>query len=201
MPSWDLDSPQLRQNLQLLLSDIRDRAVARQSPSLNMALTWHAMLMLGLDVPNVQYVGRFRGDEGLERCNVRIGSRAGVRAEHVRQELEHFEQRLIEIVRILDASLPPGALPNADQLNAVVELCAWVHAEWVRIHPFANGNGRTARLWANFLAMRYGLPPFVRLRPRPDQPYGNAAASAMDGDWMPTFRVFISLLDEALKSV
>jgi hypothetical protein len=67
-----------------------------------------------------------------------------------------------------------------DQLAAIVDLCAWAHAEWVRIHPFANGNGRTARLWANCLAMRYGLPPFIRLRPRPNSGYA-AAAKAMHG--------------------
>jgi hypothetical protein len=48
----------------------------------------------------------------------------------------------------------------------VIDLCAWVHAEWVRIHPFANGNGLTARLWANSLAVRYGLPPFIRFAPK-----------------------------------
>ena len=66
-----------------------------------------------------------------------------------------------------------------DQLDAVLDLCAWAHAEWVRIHPFANGNGRAARLWANFIAVRYGLPPFVRLRPRPDGGYAEAGMKAM----------------------
>lgn len=72
-------------------------------------------------------------------------------------------------------------------------------AEWVRIHPFANGNGRTARLWANFLAMRYGVPPFVRLRPRPGAGYGEAGAKAMQGDWKPTAAVFRRLLDDFLN--
>jgi hypothetical protein len=65
----------------------------------------------------------------------------------------------------------------------------------VRIHPFANGNGRTARLWANFLATRYGLPPFVRLRPRPDDGYADAGINAMKGDWKPTAIVFRRLLE------
>lgn len=67
----------------------------------------------------------------------------------------------------LDNMIPPDTEPNADQTAAIVAVYAWAHAEWVRIHPFANGNGRTARLWANSLAMRYGLPPFAGLRPRP----------------------------------
>jgi hypothetical protein len=65
----------------------------------------------------------------------------------------------------LDSILPARQEPDADQLAAIVDLCAWIHAEWVRIHPFANGNGRTARLWANCLALRYDLQPFIRLRP------------------------------------
>jgi hypothetical protein len=71
----------------------------------------------------------------------------------------------------------------------------------VRIHPFANGNGRTARLWANYVLMRYGLPPIVRLRPRPDGGYGVAGAAAMDGDWEPTVAVFRKLLLDELPSL
>ena len=68
-----------------------------------------------------------------------------------------------------------------------------------RIHPFANGNGRTARLWANSLAMRYGLPPFIGLRPRPNAGYGEAGAKAMLGDWKPMAQVFLRLLDGFLN--
>lgn len=95
--------------------------------------------------------------------------------------------------------LPAGEEPDADQLAAIVDLCAWVHAEWIRIHPFANGNGRTARLWANCIAMRYGLPPFIRLRLRPNYGYAEAGAKAMQGEWKPTAVVFRRLLDAFLN--
>ena len=78
----------------------------------------------------------------------------------------------------------------------MIVLCAWAHAEWARVHPFANGNGRTARLWANSLAMRYNLPPFVRLRPRPDGKYGAVCQAAMLGDWAPTATLFREMLDD-----
>lgn len=35
-------------------------------------------------------------------------------------------------------------------------LLAYAHHRFVAIHPFTNGNGRTARLLTNFLAFRYG---------------------------------------------
>lgn len=40
-----------------------------------------------------------------------------------------------------------------------IELAAWTHAEFVRIHPFIDGNGRTSRLIMNFQLMKNGLPP------------------------------------------
>lgn len=42
-----------------------------------------------------------------------------------------------------------------------VELAAFVHAEFVRIHPFQDGNGRTARLLLNFMLMKAGYQPVI----------------------------------------
>jgi Fic family protein len=67
------------------------------------------------------------------------------------------------------------------------------------MHPFANGNGRTTRLWANHIAMRYGLPPFVRLRPRPDGEYAAACAAAMVGRWQATAQFFRQMYREAIR--
>ena len=90
---------------------------------------------------------------------------------------------------------------STDQGRAIVALCAWTHAEWVRIHPFANGNGRTARIWANSIAMRYGLPPFLRLRPRPAGAYGAACAQAMLGNWTATADCFHQLLEGFCREI
>lgn len=38
------------------------------------------------------------------------------------------------------------------ELNSI-ELAAWTHAEFVRIHPFVDGNGRTSRLIMNYQLM------------------------------------------------
>lgn len=40
-----------------------------------------------------------------------------------------------------------------------VEKAAWVHAEFVKIHPFMDGNGRTARLLMNYILMENCYPP------------------------------------------
>jgi hypothetical protein len=195
---WDADSPQLRQNLINVLRDARDGALRRDQPTVEDARRWQRDSMAGLDVPDEKYRGRFRGEPGLETTRVWIGDRDGLAPANVFAALATFERTLQRAVAVLDARHPPGHELDVDGLAAVIDLCAWAHAEWVRIHPFANGNGRTARVWANALLMRYGLPPFVRLRPRPDGGYGLAGAAAMDGDWRPTAAVFRRMLDEAL---
>ena len=198
MPSWDEDSPALRRNLSKVFDEIVRSAQRREFPTLASAKHWQSLLMKDLTVPDGRFVGAFRGEPGLEKTQVRVGVHYGVDAAEVAEELAGFERKLHALLRELDAMLPIGQEPDADQLAAAVDLCAWVHAEWVRIHPFANGNGRTARLWANFIAMRYGLPPFIRLRPRPNFGYGEAGAKAMQGDWKPTAVVFRRLLDAFL---
>jgi hypothetical protein len=200
VPDWDEDSPQLRKNLGQVLREIVRAASLRETPTLEAARRWQTLSMDGLDVPNSsRFFGAFRGESGLENVQVRVGSNFGVDSAKVAEEITHFEAKLQTLVAELDTLLPIGQESDVDQLEAIVDLCAWVHAEWVRIHPFANGNGRTARLWANSLAMRYGVPPFIRLRPRPDAGYGEAGSKAMHGDWKPTAVVFRRLLDDFLN--
>jgi Fic family protein len=45
----------------------------------------------------------------------------------------------------------------------IVELAAWVHYKLVYIHPFIDGNGRTARLLMNLILLQHGYPPAVIL--------------------------------------
>ena len=42
-----------------------------------------------------------------------------------------------------------------------VERAARLHADFVKIHPFVDGNGRTARLLMNLELMKSGFPPVV----------------------------------------
>ena len=199
MPDWDRNSPQLAANLRAAMAQVRKDAQRRVKPDLSLARDWHSLTMQGLAVPRAAYIRSFRGEAGLEKFEVLIGSHFGVRARSVRTALKQFERELQRRVARLDQTIAPKALITGVQLGAIIELCAWVHTEWIRIHPFANGNGRTARIWTNFIAMRYGLPPFVRLRPRPNHGYEEAGAKAMQGDWKPTARSFKSMLKDLLS--
>lgn len=49
-------------------------------------------------------------------------------------------------------------LKHAHGYNSI-ERAAWTHAEFVRIHPFVDGNGRTARMLINYQLMIDGFAP------------------------------------------
>lgn len=46
-----------------------------------------------------------------------------------------------------------------DSFHNPIEKAAWIHAEFVKIHPFQDGNGRTARLIMNYTLLENGYPP------------------------------------------
>jgi Fic/DOC family len=52
-----------------------------------------------------------------------------------------------------------ASLPEQD--GHLMELLAWQHAEFERIHPFLDGNGRTGRLVLNLILVRLGYPPAI----------------------------------------
>jgi Fic family protein len=203
-PDWDADSPRLRANLEKVLGDIVARSTTRPLPSLSMAKAWHRAVMTGLAVPQRAYVGKFRGKGALRYVMVRITDAKdgrvyyGTPPEMVEGALQGFIGKLAAAASHLDSAIPVDATLSDDAIAAVLDLAAFAHAEWVRIHPFANGNGRIARIWANFILIRYGLPPVVALRPRPNGDYADASAAAMSGDSAPMAAVFRTLLERAL---
>jgi len=80
------------------------------------------------------------------------------------------------------------------ELNAI-ELAAWTHAEFVRIHPFVDGNGRTSRLIMNYQLLRSGyLPVSVAKENRLD--YYNALEQYAVGGDLTVFADFVAELEE-----
>lgn len=88
-------------------------------------------------------------------------------------------------------------LAEKDATN-VIELAAWTHAEFVRIHPFADGNGRTSRLIMNYQLMAHGfLPVSIAKEARLD--YFNALeAYAVQRDLNPFVDMIATLEEQQL---
>ena len=72
----------------------------------------------------------------------------------------------------------------------VIEMTAYFHHRFVAIHPFADGNGRVARLLGNLYLLRNGYPPVV-LDQKNRQDYYRALREADNGDLGP-FTLFIA---------
>ena len=198
MADWDADSLRLQENLERTLRSALQHARERRRPTPALVKAWHADILDGLQVPNAAYVGRFRGEGQLKRVEIFVGQCPGAAPDLVAGAVRRLMDDLAGILKPLDAAIPVGGIPDSeDALEAVLTTAAIAHARWVEIHPFANGNGRTARLWANWVLMRYGIPPFVRLRPRPaGHSYALAARLALcEGDYEPTIKLFLRMYD------
>jgi fido (protein-threonine AMPylation protein) len=171
-----------------------------------MAQEWHRQVYAGVRLPVTYFAGEIRDSDSrfpeLYGYEVAVGPQRGVESRLVPAELEGFETAMNEAVAALDPVIPGNGSPtDVAQLRSVLTLCAHAHGEWVRIHPFANGNGRIARLWANWCALRYGLPPFVKLKPRPEgYLYAAASALSMRGEHELTVAIFADMLDRHLAA-
>lgn len=96
------------------------------------------------DIHEILLKNIFQG--GIYRnANVRISGASFIppNFENVRQEMKYF----IEDYNKYKNEFNP------------IKLSAWVHAEFVRIHPFADGNGRTSRLLMNYCLMNNNFKP------------------------------------------
>ncbi len=71
-----------------------------------------------------------------------------------------------------------------------IELAALLHNKFVNIHPFTDGNGRTARLLMNWILLRNKFPPVV-IEVSNKERYYNAIEAADKGDQEP-FAIFLA---------
>ncbi len=88
---------------------------------------------------------------------------------------------------------------NKQELNPI-ELAAWTHAEFVRIHPFSDGNGRTSRLIMNYQLMKAGLLPInIRTEDR-IRYYDSLDRYASERDLLPFSKLVAELEEKRLDS-
>jgi Fic/DOC family len=185
------DHLQVERNLHGLMRDLQRDAPGRSLPTIGMAREWHRRIFDGIAVPVPYYVGGVRDSDPSEpeldgyRVSVPgpVGAIEAVAPSSVWAELGKFEGLARSEALRLDASIPYNPDVRLAPPDDVVVFSASLLGEWLRIHPFVNGNGRTARIWGNWAALRYGLPAFIRLRPRPTgNTYITASERSMYGD-------------------
>lgn len=220
-PIWnedDLrDTARIAANADALVRTFLASAEQRTKPTLATVCSWHTQLYAACTMPSPDYLGALRGDAGrpdLVGYEVGVGplqpdglpEKVGVWSHDVADAVDLLLADVCSALAVLDVRFPLGAAPRTvEDLDPLVTFIAAAHGEWVRIHPFANGNGRIARVWAAWLALRYGLPVFVSVKPRPDDiAYVRAGRASMGrppdfrADHTEAANVFTQLLTLAL---
>lgn len=85
-------------------------------------------------------------------------------------------------------------LPYRTDLNPM-ELAAWTHAEFVKIHPFVDGNGRISRMLMNYQLMTSGFLPVSVAKENRLEYFAALEAYAVGGDLTP-FAEMVAALEE-----
>ncbi len=142
--------------------------------------TIHGVILKGIDDRNA---GVYRS------VQVKIGGSATTPPEpaKVQPEMDAFGQWLESV------SVPSQ---NPDVRDPLVLACA-AHAWFVYIHPFIDGNGRTARLLMNLILMRYGYPLTI-ITKSDCQRYYDALQESQSTDLTPFIRL---VMESALESI
>jgi Fic family protein len=167
----DEENGRLGTNLQTLEHAV---AIGQFTPlvSIEVLCRWHGRLFDG-----VREIGGRLRKPGFGPEFLSFGNRRSVSFDRVASEMDQLERRIVSECRALDSALQtegPGIEERA--MTAAITL----QVELVRIHPFVDGNGRTARLLTNWLLVRYGLRPVPLERPRGE--YIACMSRALDGD-------------------
>ncbi len=130
----------------------------------------HALILKGIDDASA---GRYR------RVSVRIAGSTVVLPNFLK--VPDLLQRCVRAV-------------HANKKMHAVERAALAHYELVTIHPFVDGNGRTARLLMNLLLLQAGYPPAI-IRTRDRLAYIQALETAQLGG---SKAVFFQLIARAV---
>lgn len=100
-------------------------------------------------------------------------------------------QEMFQQMRWFFADMPS----QREKLNAI-EWAAWTQAEFVRIHPFPDGNGRTARMLMNLQLLTEGFQPISIAKEERLAYYEALEAYAVRGELAP-FAEMVAALEEA----
>ena len=84
-------------------------------------------------------------------------------------------------------------------LHPVVRAC-FLHGEFVKIHPFVDGNGRTARLLLNFELIQSGYPPVVIKTENRADYYDALDKAHRTNDYTDFIKIIVDLVNESEAS-
>nr|WP_314899624.1 Fic family protein [uncultured Deefgea sp.] len=137
----------------------------------------HRLILKQIDDDNA---GSYR------KLNVTI---AGAR--HIPPDMLQVPEQMTALLRWYEQS----QYDNEAQALHPIERAAKLHLDFVKIHPFIDGNGRTARLLLNLELIKSGFPAIVLPVERRLAYYETLDTACVDGDLAP----FVALVAECVK--
>lgn len=80
-------------------------------------------------------------------------------AMEVENSVEEVIKQITTTLEACESQYKEGTISLDDMLKTVIATSAMAYQLLISIHPFADGNGRTCRMFANYILMRYHLLP------------------------------------------
>ena len=206
-PEWDYENfPNkaeiLQEEIKSILIDLRNGRIDTKF-SASDTRPIHFQLFRQLVPDDYPYfAGCYRGE--THRClkhyavQIRSDPRVGFPPHKVKGWMDELSNIIEESVAALDEGmqLPNAQIPLRDKIIYIVTAACRIFELFLRIHPYANGNGHTARFCIWSLLGRYGLwPNNWPIDPRPpDPPYTSLIFKYRNGDKTPLENYIIQTL-------
>lgn len=204
---WDGEAyaTRITANYQQIQVDAHAAALNGVRPTSRLVLEWHVRSLEGVPVAEPWVKGHYRG-QGPPASVLRgyinqVNGVSGAPAQHVARRVKETFDDLDRRLDGLDARLASGQSLTAIYSD-VLTTCAWLHGEWIRIHPLADHNGSTARLLTVMVGLRYRVPLNLPGKPRTALPsagivldYNVAAGNQMLGD----DQLMLTFLDQLVR--
>ena len=164
--------------------------------------TYHGKIFRRV-VPLDYYAGNYRCADPKKPClaaEVHVSGIFGETYTRVPAAMEDFSAELLDWIVRTDTYLK-HTISETEKAQAVAQLAAAAMGNFIRIHPFMNGNGRMARMLVNYIFKRYGYRmPFgqAQIRP-PEAEYAQASAASMGAgaDFNPLYVYLLRLVARA----
>jgi fido (protein-threonine AMPylation protein) len=134
------------------------------------------------------YAGHYRGEKFrcLEFCNVMVGGdpRVGVPHSRVASDMSNLADNIIRAgfsAVTQGHALPSSRVSEEDKLFYVVTFACRILVEFLRVHPYANGNGHMGRFIVWLILAKFGYWP-KRWPLHQSPPYHDLLKTYRDGD-------------------
>lgn len=150
----DAEEKQLTRNLLSISRNIRLTESKAEGYRISLFQTWHLRLFNGIR----DHAGRFRANDYGENI-LNFGRHRSSPREKVIEELEAHvitaHNLFSQLVDIKNNSKPSVFAENT------IRAALYLHAVFIKIHPFLDGNGRVGRLIMTYVLSRYDMPPIA----------------------------------------